>query len=140
MTRHCFTYGSLMCEDIMFHVAGLPLRHEPARLADHRRLAVLGEDYPGLLAATGGLVEGVLYRDVPETGWARLDAFEGEMYERRRVPLNMADGSRIEAWTYLFRPEYRHLLADAEWDFQAFLRAGKVRFRARYMGFGMVKD
>ena len=32
MSAHCFTYGSLMCDDIMAKVAGTPLAATPARL------------------------------------------------------------------------------------------------------------
>ena len=57
-TTHCFTYGSLMCEDIMGAVcAAAPLTPLPARLAGYRRTPVLGAEYPGMVPAAGGLVD-----------------------------------------------------------------------------------
>ncbi len=59
MTDHCFTYGSLMCEDIMGAVcATAPLTPVPARLEGFRRAPVLGAEYPGMVPAAGGLRDG----------------------------------------------------------------------------------
>jgi gamma-glutamylcyclotransferase (GGCT)/AIG2-like uncharacterized protein YtfP len=135
MTDACFTYGSLMCEDIMSHVAGLPLQGEPALLAGYARHAVRDEDYPGMVPLTGGQVAGVLYRDLAGTALDRLDRFEGEMYERCRVFVRDAQGLDTEAWTYVFRPGFSHLLLPGDWSFEHFLASGKTRFTARYMGF-----
>lgn len=130
----CFTYGSLMCPDIMTFAAGRPLAGEPARLTGYRRLAVAGEDYPGIVEADDR-VEGVLYRGLDTRAWALLDAFEGEMYARLPVTVTLPSGSAEPAWTYVFKPEFRHLLRPEPWDFEAFLRQGKARFEARYVGF-----
>ncbi|TCJ13842.1 gamma-glutamylcyclotransferase [Parasulfuritortus cantonensis] len=135
MTDCCFTYGSLMCTDIMAHVAGAALTGEAASLAGYSRHPVAEEDYPGIVADPGGCVEGVLYRGVDAAGLVRLDAFEGEMYERRQVRIELASGTTVTAWCYVFGEPYRHLLQPGEWSFETFLAAGKSRFQARYMGF-----
>ena len=135
MTDACFAYGSLMCADIMSHVAGLPLAGRPARLTGHARHPVAGEDYPGVVADPAGSVAGVLYRGLDEAALARLDAFEGEMYERLAVAVDTADGEIVTAWCYIFRDPYRHLLQPGDWSFEAFLAVGKARFQARYMGY-----
>lgn len=135
MHRHCFTYGSLMCEDIMSAVCGLPLAGEAAVLDGHRRHPVRGEDYPGMIPMPGHAVAGVLYRDVPPAALARLDAFEGPQYERRSVLVSLADGSRIEADTYVFRAERAAELQPGDWDFERFLREGKPRFERQYVGY-----
>ncbi len=136
MTDHCFTYGSLMCEDIMGAVcATAPLMPTPARLEGFRRAPVLGAEYPGMVPAAGGLVEGVLYLDLPATAWPRLDAFEGDEYCRSAVEVELADGRRLTAWAYVFKPEYAARLGEGEWDFARFLETGKARFEALYMGF-----
>jgi gamma-glutamylcyclotransferase (GGCT)/AIG2-like uncharacterized protein YtfP len=135
MTRHCFTYGSLMCVDIMARVCGAAVAGEPARLTHYTRHPVRDEEYPGVLPEAGGEVAGVLYRDLDDVAWTRLDAFEGEMYERRAVRVGVADGRREEAWVYVIRPEFSSRLGPGDWDFEAFLRQGKKRFEARYLGF-----
>lgn len=135
MPRHCFTYGSLMCEDIMSAVAAARAPFVPARLDGYRRAPVSGEDYPGILPADGASVAGVLYLDLPPSAWPRLDGFEGEEYRREAVQVELEDGRTVSAWTYVFKPEYRHRLAAGEWDFAHFMRHGKARFEARYLGF-----
>jgi hypothetical protein len=135
---HCFTYGSLMCDDIMAAVCGLPvggLDSRPARLADFVRHPVRGETYPGMVAAPGQAVEGRVYLNLPASAWPRLDTFEGEYYERQSVRVALAERSELAAETYVFRPQFDPLLGEGDWDFEAFLREGKARFGALYLGF-----
>ena len=138
MTAHCFTYGSLMWADIMARVCGREFAGEPASLAEHRRHPVRGQDYPGLRAAPGGLVPGQLYRDVDAGAWARLDAFEGEEYERVGVVVALADGSMLPAQVYRFRAGFAERLLHGDWDADAFAREGRQRFIARYAGFDLL--
>ncbi|ANQ86015.1 putative AIG2-like protein [Azoarcus olearius] len=133
MRRHCFTYGSLMCADIMAAVCGVEPAGEPATLADHRRHPVRGEAYPGMVPAAGAEVSGVLYRHLPPDALARLDAFEGPQYVRVTVRVRLPDGAAVEADTYMFRPEHADELLPGEWDFDRFLREGKARFQHQYM-------
>ena len=139
MPDHCFTYGSLMCEDIMGAVCGTaPLTPVPARLAGFRRSPVLGADYPGMVPAAGSVVEGLLYLGLPASAWPRLDAFEGDEYRRSEVEVELPDGRRLKAWTYVFKPEYAARLGEGEWDFARFLETGKARFEAQYLGFEVI--
>lgn len=138
MTAHCFTYGSLMWADIMARVCGHEFASEPASLAGHRRHPVRGQDYPGLRPAAGGVVPGRLYRDVDAAAWARLDAFEGEEYERAEVAVTLVDGRRVPAQVYVFRPGFANRLLPGDWDADAFEREGRLRFIARYAGFDLV--
>ncbi len=133
--RHCFAYGTLMCEDIMRAVSGHLPPHERAELADYARHPVVGEHYPGIRPRPGARVAGVLYRDLGSTALARLDAFEGEQYLRRSVTVRLADGSAVPAETYVFKPQYAHLLAPGDWDYDAFLRSGRGGFEAQYLGY-----
>lgn len=126
MAEHCFTYGSLMCADIMTAVSGVSCRSAPARLSGYRRSPVTGQCYPGMRPAAGQAVSGVLYFDVPSAAWLRLDRFEGTQYERCRVEVLLRDGSRASAWAYVFRREYASRLGRGEWDFETFLRDDKA--------------
>lgn len=132
---HCFAYGSLMWADIMARACGRDFASEPASLADHRRHPVRGQDYPGLQTAPGAVVPGRLYRDVDAAAWRRLDAFEGEEYERVRVDVMLAGGASVPAWVYRIRPEFAIRLLPGDWDVAAFEREGRERFIARYAGF-----
>jgi len=133
-----FTYGTLMSPDIMARVAGCRLHSVPARLAGYRRTLVRGEVYPGIAEAVGHEVDGVLYLDATDEAMRRLDAFEGEMYDRQEVLVTMEGGESCTVMTYVFRPEFRHLLTDTPWDYQQFLATGKERFENGYFGFGEV--
>jgi len=132
---HLFVYGTLMSEEIMRQVTGVCPQSDPAVLEGFSRRAVRGEPYPGILPEEGSRVEGVLYRDVPEASWERLDRFEGAMYERRSVQVELIGGSVEKAAAYVVRPEYRHYLDRAGWDFEEFLNRGIARFQGSYPGY-----
>ena len=138
--QNCFTYGSLMCADIMSAVSGSTSAHVAATLAGYRRRPVRGQDYPGMQAAPGHCVAGVLYLNLPESAWPRLDRFEGEEYARQEVRVTLPDGTQQTAWTYVFRAELGERLDDGEWDFAHFLSTGKTRFAAQYVGFATLAD
>lgn len=138
MTHNCFTYGSLMCEDIMSAVCGVPLgslQAHPARLSGYIRHPIMGETYPGMTPSAESAVHGIVYRGLNLQALLRLDAFEGAMYERRTVSIETADGDSLAAETYIFRPEFSHLLGPGDWDFPAFLSTGKAEFLSHYGGF-----
>ena len=139
MTKDYFAYGTLMCEDIMLAVTGHRFSRTPGVLRDYRRRAVKGEAYPGIIPERGRVVEGIVYRDVPDNAWAFLDAFEGEMYQRRIVGVNLADKTFIEAYTYVVRPDFESRLDSSEWDFEKFLQSDKKIFEAYYAGFKALK-
>jgi len=133
---HLFAYGTLMCADIMGEVAGCgPLAREPATLRGYGRRAVRGEPYPALVPEESGRVAGVVYRDVPAAAWARLDRFEGELYARRPVVVELSGGGLLPAAAYVAEAALRERLARCDWDFDEFLRRGKARFRKHYRGF-----
>jgi gamma-glutamylcyclotransferase (GGCT)/AIG2-like uncharacterized protein YtfP len=135
-----FAYGTLMCADIMHQVAGCLPPHVPATLARYRRCRVRGEEYPAIGGPQDATVQGVVYLDVPEEAWQRLDRFEGEMYDRRTVLVDCADGKRLAAATYVIRPEFAHLLLPADWSYEEFLRTGRKRFETDYGEFGALAN
>ncbi len=119
----------------MQEVSGCLPDHRPGVLKGYIRLRVKGHAYPGLLQREAHHVDGVLYQNVPASAWDRLDRFEGEMYARRTVSIEMDSGGRLAAETYIVRPEYVDRLEEAEWDFSEFLKSGKSKFRAGYVGY-----
>lgn len=133
--KHCFAYGSLMCEDIMSGVCGHTGAGEPAILAGFARHPVRDEHYPGILPRSGAVVRGVLYRNVAPDALTQLDTFEGAQYYRTHVRVQLADGQEISADTYVFKPEYAHLLVPGDWNFEQFISVGKRHFITAYPGF-----
>ncbi len=133
--EHLFAYGTLMCEDIMEQVAGYRLAYESGTLKGFSRRSVKGEDYPALVLQETGYVDGVVYRNVPNTVWERLDRFEGEMYARQSVHIDLKDGSALLVVTYVVRPEFLNYVDQFEWDFDEFFRNGKTSFQKHYKGY-----
>jgi len=140
MTKDYFAYGTLMCEDIMLAVTGHSFSRTPGSLRGYRRRSVKDELYPGIFPERGGVVKGIVYRDLPDATWALLDTFEGEMYQRKIVSVNLADSVSIEACTFVVKPEFENRLDASEWDFEKFLRSGKKTFEAHYAGFKALKN
>lgn len=120
-----FTYGTLMLPEVMELVGGATLRGEPARLGGFRCRALRGAVYPGLVPETAAVTRGVLWSGLDERVLARVDRFEGELYERRSTSVEREVGAACEAWVYVLRPEGCGLLLDAAWD--------EVDFRARHL-------
>ncbi len=133
-----FTYGSLMCIDIMERVAGCSADNCPATLRDYSRSKVLNEEYPGILPQEKAVVSGIVYHNLPPEAVKRLDLFEGDLYERLPVTVEQETGESITAFAYVIRPEYRHLLTGKEWSFEEFLASGKKKFEEAYVGFQTV--
>ena len=132
--EYLFAYGTLMCDDIMHEASGFRLSGVPGTLAGYSRRAVKDEHYPAIVPDEKGRVEGVVYRNVVASAWDRLDRFEGEMYARQVVRIELIDGSDLFAATYVLEPEFRYRLESSGWDFAYFLRYGKVNFQRQYKG------
>ncbi len=135
-----FAYGTLMCADIMRAVSGCPVPAGRAGLLrGHCRLCVRGEQYPGLVPRPGASVEGIVYPAVPAAAWARLDRFEGDLYVRSSVVVELADATRLRVQTYLVRPGLSGCLEERVWDLEHFLRHGKAKFESAYAGYAAIK-
>lgn len=130
-----FTYGSLMCSDIMAKVAGCQNDCTQASLHNFFRAKMRNEEYPGIMPQPDTKVLGVLYVNLTAVALHRLDLFEGEMYQRQEVEVVTETNRLTPAMTYVIKPQYRHLLSDKEWDFSEFLSAGKEKFEKSYIGF-----
>ena len=136
--NNLFTYGTLMCEEIMQEVSGSRLPRAEALLKGFRRRRVRDEEYPGIVPCKGGLVRGVVYRDIPQEAWDRLDRFEGNLYTRHAVCVWLEGSRRLQAQTYVICPEHRDVLTGYDWSFETFLRRGKARFRNSYKGYSHI--
>lgn len=130
-----FTYGSLMCSDIMFKVAGCQVEFSQAVLNNFFRSKMHGREYPGIVEQPKAQVSGVLYRNLSPEALRRLDVFEGNMYQRQEVEIMITDRGLAMAMTYVIKPRYRDQLTDEEWDYDFFLAFGKKKFEKTYFGF-----
>ena len=131
---HLFVYGTLMVEEVASRVIAGRYRHAPATLPGYARWKIKGEEYPGIARAPESSVAGVVWFDVTASDLARLDAFEGEEYDRAEVQVLVAGGARLAAAVYRVRDSHLHRLDDSEWDRDHFERLGLSRFMERYRG------
>ena len=127
---HIFTYGSLMFEEVWNQLVSGKYSHAPALLEGYARRCVKQEEYPVIFEANES-VKGVLYYDVEPCDIEKLDAFEGEYYERKSVFLNNC----VDAQVYVLKKEYFEIIEEKPWDEEAFKNEGIKRFCENYKGF-----
>lgn len=105
MTERLFVYGTLAPGKPNAHVlADVPGRWEPATVTGtlHAEGWGAAQGYPGIvLDDDGDIVPGLVFSsDELANHWARLDAFEGDGYERVIAKARLADGRVVEAFIY----------------------------------------
>lgn len=112
MFHHLFVYGTLAPGRPNQHIlADIPGNWEPAtvtgRLLPAGWGATLG--YPGIvLDGEGSQVAGFLFSaQTLADHWDRLDAFEGEGYERVLTTATRMDGTTVRAYIYQLRGSLR---------------------------------
>jgi gamma-glutamylcyclotransferase (GGCT)/AIG2-like uncharacterized protein YtfP len=118
MNRHIFTYGSLMFPEVWERVVRGRYRSVPAEVPNHARFAIKDETYPGMVAAAGGTVRGVVYFDVTPRDVAALDAFEGADYRRDDLPARLVSGEVVTVGTYIYLDAAR--LTELRWQPESF--------------------
>lgn len=134
---HYFAYGSLIFDAVMTAVTGRRFERTNASLSDHQRYKVWNASYPGLVESPGDIVDGRVYSDVDDHAMQLLDKFEGAYYTRTTVEVT-TDTEALDADTYVFREEYRHLLTKDLWDADAFEKGHLRSFLASYRGFDWI--
>jgi gamma-glutamylcyclotransferase (GGCT)/AIG2-like uncharacterized protein YtfP len=130
VTHAVFAYGTLLFAEVMERVAGERCAATPAVLRGYARRALHGVAYPAVVAQPGAETEGVLYLGVTPAALARLDGFEGDLYDRISRPVKTADGERC-AFVYVLRDAHRDRLSARGWDPEAFRARDLAAFVAR---------
>ncbi len=122
-----FAYGILQDPSVFLSVIGRVPESAPAFVRDYSARPVAGATYPGLIPCPGAHAHGRIYFGLTEAELKRLDAFEGEFYER--IPISAiprSERTEAAAWAYCFREGHRHRLESGEWTFE--------RYRQRQSG------
>ncbi len=125
---HLFAYGTLRHPEVWTAVVGKTFPTTPAVLTGYTARCVRNEEYPGLVAAPGERVKGIVYTDLSHAELNTLDRFEGNEYQRIPVRVQYQNGEELEVMTYLFRPQFHYRLEERVWDYDRFLRIGGLRF------------
>jgi gamma-glutamylcyclotransferase (GGCT)/AIG2-like uncharacterized protein YtfP len=130
-----FVYGTLMIPSVMYAVTVRKFRFIDAILRGYARYTVKGESYPGIIAVTDTVTEGILCFDVDELSLERLDAFEGDLYQRTQILAETGKGEIFNAETYAIKPEYRGCLSSKKWNVKEFSQKDLDSFLENYSGF-----
>ena len=120
MKYQLFTYGTLQCHEVMLAVTGRSFPSVRAILPGYIRFTVEGQVFPGIIKRSSSQVEGLLYRDIDSKALERLDAFESDFYEHKKVSVELDDQSMTTALTYVVSPPFHSLLTDQLWDLDKF--------------------
>ncbi len=100
-----------------------------AKLDGFARCRVRGERYPGIRPQARASTAGCVYTGLTAEHWRVLDLFEGPLYERQRVqvelrqPHPVTDAPRFPrsaAFAYVVRSEFMGTLEDREWELEHF--------------------
>jgi gamma-glutamylcyclotransferase (GGCT)/AIG2-like uncharacterized protein YtfP len=128
---HLFCYGSLMFAPVWSRVVAGTYHATQARLDGFERRGITGATYPCLIP--GGpqdRVSGILYFEVGAADMARLDAFEGDLYERQTVTCVDREQRSHDAQAYVLKPHFRSVATATAWDADWFAREGLSQFLA----------
>jgi gamma-glutamylcyclotransferase (GGCT)/AIG2-like uncharacterized protein YtfP len=126
-----FCYGTLLFPEVLRRVAGADLAAGPATASGWARYRVRGEVFPALVAEPGALTRGALVTGVDALALARLDAFEGPLYERRELEVEREDGTRVRAQSWVLAAGREAELTREPWDPEAFAKSELRAFSAR---------
>ncbi|MFN3663101.1 gamma-glutamylcyclotransferase [Yoonia sp.] len=97
-----FTYGTLMSPALMAAVAGMDLPTPvPATLADHAIFPVRGDVVPYIAPVAGGVVQGLVWRDLPDHAIMRLNLYENAFGYALQSVTVQADGKPRAVHVYL---------------------------------------
>jgi len=130
-----FTYGTLMIPEVMVAVTTHRFRSIDAILKGYARFTVKGESYPGIIPETGAITEGIIYFDVDKGSLKRLDAFEGDLYQRIKIMAETKEKEILSADAYVIKTEFRRYLSSQEWNMKEFAQKHLKTFLETYTGF-----
>jgi gamma-glutamylcyclotransferase (GGCT)/AIG2-like uncharacterized protein YtfP len=130
-----FTYGTLMIPEVMVAVTTRRFRSIDAILKGYARFTVKGESYPGITPEPGAITEGIIYFDVDKWSLERLDAFEGNLYQRIQIMAETKEKEILSADAYVIKPKFRSYLSSQEWNMKEFAQKHLKTFLETYTGF-----
>ena len=127
-----FFYGTLLDMDVLAAVTGRRIGPSARRAADvfgWRRLVRAYANYPVLIPAEDGQVDGMLVSGLGSAEVLRLIRFEGDDYELGEIGARPRGGVDVRARVFLPLP---HVPASSEtWSFTGWRRRHKTRYLQR---------
>ncbi|MEM9601650.1 MAG: gamma-glutamylcyclotransferase family protein [Pseudomonadota bacterium] len=120
LPENWFFFGSLLDADVRAVVIGRPVPDRDCAavvLDGYRRVRVVDESYPALVASPGDSVDGILVSGLSAEEALRILWFEGEEYQPEAVQVRFERGGFDEAYTFLAAPDLG--LTAEPWDYAA---------------------
>jgi len=130
-----FAYGTLLIPSVMYAVTASEFRFKNAILRGYARFTVKGECYPGIIPVADAVTKGIVYFDVDKLSLERLDVFEGDLYQRTPIMVEMEGGEISNAEAYVIRSNFRNHLSSSEWNAKEFVQKYLKAFLETYSGF-----
>jgi gamma-glutamylcyclotransferase (GGCT)/AIG2-like uncharacterized protein YtfP len=129
-----FCYGTLEWPQVVETVTGRRFPGAPAVLPGFARFRMRQQVYPAVVECEGAETRGLVWLGVDAHALARLDAFEGALYERRALEVRGEAGETFAAWAYVLHPRERARLSDEPWDRDTFAQRHLATFLAGVRG------
>lgn len=133
--KNLFTYGTLMFSDVIHRIVHKKYPGQPAVVKGFKRTQIIGDVYPVAIPQNGACVEGVIYLNVNQKDCLRLDAFEGEYYQRIKTQAFESAKSEHPLFTcelYVLKAKYYKLASKKHWNPEAFSKNFIQSFTKRY--------
>jgi gamma-glutamylcyclotransferase (GGCT)/AIG2-like uncharacterized protein YtfP len=92
-----FVYGSLLFPEVLQALLDRVPSRTPAAAPSWRVAALPARDYPGLVPGPGS-ASGLLLAELTPEEWRTLIAFEGELYDLRRLTLSGGQSAQAFIW------------------------------------------
>jgi hypothetical protein len=112
-------YGTLLDPDLRVLVFGEAARHaaRPAVLRDWEAVFLEGQNYPGLRFRPGVETRVKVLQQLPVSALAVADAYEGDEYRRRALPVTWPDHVQAEGTATFYLPVPTVRLSGRPWRY-----------------------
>jgi gamma-glutamylcyclotransferase (GGCT)/AIG2-like uncharacterized protein YtfP len=131
---HLFAYGSLQLPSVFAAVTGQQKIGQPAKIEGYARYRLRDLSYPGLVAESGAITEGLLYLDLDAGAWARLDRFEDVFYRRETLTVTALGVGEVFAEAYVMPTGDWRLIDRQAWSLEVFREQHLSDFMRRCLG------
>jgi gamma-glutamylcyclotransferase (GGCT)/AIG2-like uncharacterized protein YtfP len=130
---HLFVYGTLQHAHVWRSVVRGEYTSRQAILEGFMASELKGAVYPGLIKKEGEITPGMVYFDISREDILRLDAFEGNNYERVEVYPMLNNNESVITHAYMYKGS-KNMLVNVPWSYEQYLKFGHEKFLAGYGG------
>jgi gamma-glutamylcyclotransferase (GGCT)/AIG2-like uncharacterized protein YtfP len=131
---HLFAYGSLQLLEVFAAVTGQRTFGHPASIEGYARYRLKNLSYPGLVAQTGAVTDGILYPALDAGVWARLDRFEDKFYRRETLKVLAQGLGVMSAEVYVVPYDELEMIDRRPWSLEEFRQQDLYSFMRRCLG------